>query len=292
MNFIDNLCKRFFGFLNVETLVIQSDNDNQKKFPINDLPDSLLLNIFSYAFPAELCRMERVSTRFKRLTSNDALWNRFTVKTLYPWSYVIDATVWAHPDLQTNDIDTKGGNVQPIGNKALVRKHVQDLTREVAKTGNGEFVYMLIPKGISLNKMRAIAAAASTSEGGDGALVKEVWGRIITRLGDIEVEETRIVALSTSVLRGSRGKSFVDQQALLGEGFEVAQVLEATMLHIIMKIIFSKCLYKDRPTYMRSDQRIGGRRLTVGGDPFRGLDVHHGYYSEDRYVGIASLRKF
>ena len=269
-------------------LTIQDGKPAQKK-PIERLSDDVLLNIFSYVFPADLGRMAQTSKRFQALTSADFLWNQVTVKTLYPWSYVIDEKVWSHPDLKTQDIDVTGGNVEPIREKVRIQEHVQDLIKEAKKTENGELVYMLIPKGISLNKLVAIAAAAPRQPG-EAPLIEYVWDSISTQVGDREVAETRIVAISTSVLTESRNKTFSEQKNLVGNGFKVARILETSMLHIVMKIFFSKCLYSSRATFMRSDEHINGWKLVVGSLAPRGLYVD--FLCVDGDVGVAALRKF
>ncbi len=279
MNNINNIT------LNLGGVTIQ---DDKRKEPIERLSDDVLLNIFSYVFPADLGRMAQTSKRFQALTSADFLWNQVTVKTLYPWSYVIDEKVWSHPDLKTQDIDVTGGNVEPIREKVRIQEHVQDLIKEAKKTENGELVYMLIPKGISLNKL---AIAAAPRQPGEAPFIEYVWDPISTQVGDREVAETRIVAISTSVLTGSRNKTFSKQKELVDNGFEVARILETSMLHIVMKIIFSKCLYSSRATFMRSDEHINGLKLVVGGSASHGLRVSNSV-GDSEYVGVAVLRKF
>lgn len=47
---------------------------------INDLPDEVLLNIFQYLEPTDLCRQSTVSQGFRILLNDDHLWHRKTIE--------------------------------------------------------------------------------------------------------------------------------------------------------------------------------------------------------------------
>ena len=57
------------------------------------LPDELVLSIFSYLTPEDLGRASRVCRDWRKLTSDDLLWNAFDLDKIFPGS-IMSESYW------------------------------------------------------------------------------------------------------------------------------------------------------------------------------------------------------
>ena len=273
-------------------------HESQPAATIESLPEELFLRIFGFLSPEALGGASRVCREWRRLASDQTLWDTFNLKTFYPGFNVIDEKIWEkHVDLKTLGIDATGA--PSLDTRTLIPV-IHDLSRQV-ESGAG-VTLLTIPKGLTFNKLLKLA---KTPKEGNTVRISKDWPDISQRLGGIPVDKTYIVAITNSVLANSRNLSVKDQQQLVSNlGYEMPRVLPAAALAILTYMSSPQeqppiRLYNDEPwTYTRCLEKIGNYNLTVGGFSFAlypsGLDISCNYYDyfADVNIGVAALRKF
>lgn len=256
---------------------------------IESLPQELLLNIFGFLSPKELGRISPVCREWKMLASDDLLWNAFEKKLSS--LKVIDAKVWeTHVDLAKLGIKTEDDS--PVN----MRSEIAMLTElsSVEIEGDAGFTVLTMPEGLTFNKLMTLARNPKLGNATD---FRYIWFRITDELGDTPVQKTYKVAISNSVLKGSRNLSVSEQQKLVNKyGCEMPGVLPAATLSILTYISSKELpptrLYNHNPrTYTRCCEQIDGWQLVVGGIAPSGLNV--GNDDDDcESVGVGGLRMF
>ena len=176
------------------------------------LPDDLVSHALSFLSPEDLARASGVCREWNKLSAE--LWKDFDLKKICK---VIDQAVWEkHVDLATLGLDASGA---PAIDKRIAIPFIKRLSSQVE--GNAGVTLLTMPKGLTLNKLIALAAAPKQ---GPATQFRYIWPRIVEELGNVAVDKTYTVAITNSVLKDSRNKSIDVQRALAqGNGGESAR---------------------------------------------------------------------
>ncbi len=132
--------------------------------------------------------------------------------------------------------------------------------------GGGGISFLILPKGLNLHKIIAIAGAPKT---GNSIKFRLIWDSIVKKYGDKEIEKTVIVAITNGVFKRSNGISGAEQEELL-KGVkcdipELVAVLALVILRYISSDPKSPLRLFDILTLCAED--IGGTRLAFGFTP-------------------------
>jgi len=255
------------------------------------VPKEIVGEIFKFLSPEDLARTARVCRKWNEVGSNESLWRAFDLKTLFPLLRELDEKTWQ----KYADLDALGLSVAdatPPDNRKIIPE-LKRLFASLKIEGNKGITLLTMPKGLSLNKL--VQFARSPKEGNPTDF-KRTWMEISETLGDITVGKTYRIAITNTVLEGSRNLSFAAQQELVNKSrCAVPKVLEVSTLAILTYISSPKSspvrLYGDNPwTYTRCPEQIIGYNLVVGGFAPAGLFVGIGY--ANRNYGVGALRKF
>ena len=247
------------------------------------LPDDLVSHALSFLSPEDLARASGVCREWNKLSAD--LWQAFDLKKICK---VIDQAVWErHVDLATLGLDASGA---PAIDKRVAIPFIKRLSRQVE--GNAGVTLLTMPKGLTLNKLIALAAAPKQ---GPATQFKYIWSKIEEVLGNIAVDKTYSVAVTNSVLKDSRKKSLDAQRALVqGNGGELPGVLLAATLAILTYMSSPTRLYSYEPwIYTRCAEQIDGRNLNIGGFTATGLRIYeYDHLFKDYNNGSAVAKNF
>jgi hypothetical protein len=166
---------------------------------------------------------------------------------------------------------------------------------------DGKSVIVTIPAGWSIEKLEVLSQAA-VAAGTTSARIEHWDPSSRTVLQNNPVEETQKVAISNTVIKGSRNKSTADQKALLKaekleEEFpDLLMVLtEAVLRRVLSKgseSSYNRVSEDQGYTYTRTNKKMPqGWTLCVCSAPSCVL-VDYGVGFDDGDVGVGGLRKF
>ena len=133
------------------------------------LPDDLVSHALSFLSPEDLARASGVCREWNKLSAD--LWQAFDLKKICK---VIDQAVWErHVDLATLGLDASGA---PAIDKRIAIPFIKRLSRQVE--GDAGVTLLTMPKGLTLNKLIALAAAPKQ---GPATQFRYIWPRIVGR---------------------------------------------------------------------------------------------------------------
>lgn len=244
-------------------------------FNYTNVPDEILLNIFKYLPPEDLCKKtNRVCKLWNALSADNSLWNAFDLKKLFPSVKFLDETVWkAHVDLVKLKITFE--DAQPIDNRIayLALKRLLGLRID----GNAGVTVLTLPKGLTFEALTSLANSKSIS-------IEFVWPRIDKFCRTLCIEKTQTVAITNSTFFKSNKLSDAKQDALLNKiGCEKPGVLALSSLALLTRISQQPpvLLFKGS-TYSISCDGTAGYNLVAGGNNRAGFKVD----DNDAYFGV------
>jgi hypothetical protein len=249
------------------------------------LPDDLLTQVLSFLSPEDLARASGVCREWSNLSAE--VWKDFDLNKICK---VIDQAVWErHVDLATLGLDASGA---PAIDKRVAIPFIKRLSRQVE--GDAGVTLLTMPKGLTLNKLIALAAAPKQ---GPARQFRHIWPRIVHEFGNIAVDKTYTVAITNSVLKGSRNKNIAVQRALAqGNGGELPGVLLASTVAFLTYVSSPEGqpptrLYGNEPwVHTRCSEQIGEYNLVVGGFAPAGPYAHYDYF-DNAHNGAGVAKK-
>ena len=230
---------------NLWEFIKQQAEKNGSQPVSKNLPDELALRIFGFLSPEELGRASCSCREWRRLASDQSLWDAFNLKELYPGFNVIDEKVWEkHIELNALDIDATGA--PSLDNRTLIPV-VSRLSKQVE--GGAGVTLLTIPKGLTFDKLLELPGAPAR-----GLVSKE----FSEKFGDIPVDKTYVVAITNAILANSRN-IYSEQEKLVNSlGCEMPRVLPVVALAVL--------------TYVSSEKRI--RLLPPSGPNCEGSSIY------------------
>lgn len=224
---------------------------------IDRVPIELVLHIFTFLSPEELCAASGVCRNWRVLASDESLWKAFDLTRIFPSLKVIDGTLWnAHFDLKAFGLSL---DKEPILDKRKEIPFIKKLFATLKVEGDAGITRLTLPRGLTFNKLIKLAASPKQ---GDPAYFKDVWSYITKVLGEIPVDKTQVIYISNSILEGSRALNEEDLPIFVREaGCEMPEVLPAATLAILTYVCFQKRLYGAHPwtyTLCSGDLVVGG----------------------------------
>ena len=195
---------------------------------IKDLPEDMVLAVSEFLAPEDLARVSCVNKECRALVSAKRLWDAFDLPKLYPGFSVIDEKVWReHVDVEALKINPAGA--RPLSNRELIPVVAHVSNKVEGKKGVTLFT---IPKDFTINKALELARDYEMP-------IDWIWGDILTKIGDIPVDDTYQIAITNSVLEGSRDISFTEQEDLVKKLRGTVPDLRAAIAFIVLKYITS-----------------------------------------------------
>lgn len=265
-------------------------NQQVEKHRSINLPDELALRILGFLSPEELGRASCVCREWRRLASDQYLWNALNLKTFYPGFNVIDQKVWEkHFDLNILGIDATGA--PSLDARALI-PIIRHLSKQVE--GGAGVTLLTIPKGLTFTKLLRLAMFPKQ---GNAVPIQYITSKMTKELGDFQVDKTYIVAIANSVFANSRNQSVKDQEQLVTRlGYEMPNLLHVAALAVLTYISSSPeqltRLYGDNPeTITRCVEKIKNFNLAFGGFAASGFGICCSI-PVDVAMGIGAQRKF
>jgi hypothetical protein len=265
---------------------------------MNNLPDELILGIFSYLNLAALGTVCSVSKEWKRL-ANDPFLKK---DAIYREVSVFDNDKWIK--YFGKDILKEEDRKEAIFSLPLNIFKDFERFKEIFPEKNAKDNLMLVrlPKslngGLTLKNLEELAKIYfSNSHAG----YRFISPSIVEDLGDKSIDKSYWVLMTKDLLPGSRSKSYGEQQKIIARlaekslaGYEVPGTLEAALSILSHYFISNIRLFSDKPlTYTRCKEDIRGFQIAVGGMCISSsnLNVVIDGYDYDCY-GVAALRRF
>ena len=269
--------------------------DVEQDFSIDAVPNELILHCFSFLHPKELDNTRRVCRKWNDLSNVELEKTDLKgLEKLFPKLTILDLRVWE------KYIDLAKHGLEVCDTLPPRRDEVIEVMTELfatAKIENDAGITLLaVPRGYSLESANK---SAKTPLKGNPTCIRYVSEGVRNQLGNQKVKKTYYVAITNSVLTGSRNKSVEYQKALLHEiGCAMPPYLSMLVLNLLTRIISSAtpstCLY-DEDTYSRGEETVEmyGRdfHTVVGGFVLDGLFADSLNY-DNSTIGVAALRKF
>ena len=151
----------------------------------------------------ELAKVVSVCREWTVLASSDMVSHRISFPS---WLKLIDTDVWKrHVDLEKYRLDITGDKQL---NRLTLTKALKPLSKRVEN--NKGITIMVIPKGLTGNKVLQFAASPKM---GNPAPIGCMWPKILTEVGNIEVEQTQVLFFTNSIFEETRGHT-ADQHEL------------------------------------------------------------------------------
>lgn len=273
-----------------------SNHAEREKANANGIvPQELLVHIFSYMQPREITNLSRVCRAWNIAHSPEADFGEFLWRDVSPKAlgyHVIDAKVWGKELLETNRLDATGGpNIS--GRKLASALH---LLSELEEEGKG-VTLLTMPKGLTINILMRIIESNRVPINTRNRIVLIHLCKNLRK--KISVKETYVVAISNSVLKGSRILNYNQRETLLkATGCERPSVLEITTLAVLNYLKFPKTNLLKSQTYTDCSDFADPREVFQGNSlsPY-GLQIDTsppcwfgGPYIKD--VGVVGVKKF
>lgn len=213
--------------------VSENKKDELPTSPISIVPRDVVLLIFRFLSPEDLCRVCLICRQWNQLASNEALWNAFVLKKIFPRLAIIDKTVWETcADLTKMGLEIKEAT---LFNKStfIALKRMFTSLREYMPSGETYDITLLtMPKSLTLKKLKQLIESREHSSD-----ILRIQSDILDEFGDISVEETYRVAMTNEVLDVNTSFSAQnDVDLVIKLGFEVPGLLTATALAVLTYI--------------------------------------------------------
>jgi hypothetical protein len=253
--------------------------------PVNCFPPEIIHEIFSYLEPEDLGRCGRVSERWQIVAKDERLWNLFDLSKLFP------STVFLDKDWKTYF----GLAVQApwLNNRLII-----PILKSSCPFFKGKRVWethtlLLMPKGLSVNKLEKLAQAPQL---GNGTQYEYFNEQLQNQFGEKNVDVSNYVLITNAVLEQSMSMSFSEQKALLQAhcNYEVPDLLVAATLNIVKYVSSNEAKTRlfgsDPVTYTRVKEQINRFQVIVGGYLPNGLRIfkYHNFISIGK--GLAAQR--
>lgn len=245
-------------------------------FNYTNVPGEILLNVFKYLPPEDLCKKtNRVCKFWRALSADSSLWKAFDLKKLFPSVKFLDETVWkAYVDLV--ELKFTFEDAQPIDNRIayLALKRLLALRID----GNAGVTVLTLPKGLTFEALTSLANSK-------GINIEFVWPRIEQFCKTLCIEETQTIAITNSIFFKSNKLSNAKQNALLKKiGCEKPGVLALSSLALLSRISQRPpvLLFKGS-TYSITCDGTAGYNLVAGGNKRAGFKVD----DNDAYFGVS-----
>ena len=258
--------------------------------PLPKLPPVCISHICGFLPPEDLANTSLVSKEWRvlgganpELWRSPTLWDRFDLKDFFharglPLN-VIDKKVWF--DWTGLDIDESS-----FPDKRGVILGLKEMFASLEIEGDAGITLLTLPP-VTLRELQEKFLDR----------IRYMYSRILDQHGDVAMTETRLVAITNNILKGSRGLSSSVQEVLvLGKGYQMIGVTAAVALAILTEKSSSvvpptRLFGVDPYTYTRCAELVDGYRVVVGGFARSGLCVgDHDFGIDDD--GVGCLRKF
>ncbi len=193
------------------------------------VPRDIIALIFSHLRPEDLYKARRVCRTWYVIASN-----MLTLPRLFREAPIVDGKMWdPHVDLDKHCLVFED-IAQP---RLYYKSDYEELSRMAAEVENNQGIsFLTLPKGLTLNKVIAIAGAPKM---GNSTKVKIWWDRIVEKYGDKEIEKTVTMAITNGVFNKSRNLNIAKQKELV-EGLKCdMHEIVAVMALAIMRYISS-----------------------------------------------------
>ncbi len=252
------------------------------------LPNEVTHHIFMRLPTDQLFTVRRVCKLWHGIAS------RFlSLPRLFPEARVIGRDLWErHIDLQQHGLVFEEGK-EPRPTK---RDYVE-VRRMASEVERGQGITILtLPKGLTLNKIIAFAAAPKV---GNSTLFRYVDPDVLRLYGDQSLEETVTVVVTNGVFYRSRDINVAGQEALVKSLKCDMPELMPFMANMILSFISSDPqevlpFLGDDMTYTRCRGKVGNYTV-IGGfildGPYPGPYVDSYDFPHENF-GVAGLRKF
>lgn len=266
---------------------------------INQLPEEMIIKIFSKLRPADLERSGIVCKKWQVLASDKLLWDAMSPPEIAfgakQWLEFFGVDIGEVPPLPKN-IDQILQSDCPIWEgKKVGETHMLVLVPKVIKTANGE------EEPLTINNFGKLIKPyfPDNKDKEDG--YRYFWTEIIKEQGDKPIDKSCWVLMTKDVLPDSRKVNYTKQQNIVAElakktkaDYKVPNALAAIVSIITQYVKTSGTyLFNDNPrTYTRCQEEIRDCQVVVGGFAPAGLLVLFFDNYDLVTIGIAALRKF
>lgn len=273
--------------------------DNTSQHSIHSLPKELIVKIFGHLNLATLGTICSVNQRWRELANeptND-LWKMVIYRTIAfgndKWAQCFGKDVIKCEDsgeefssLPWQEFIEDCKNFKSV----FLEKNAQDclMLVRLPQTLNG---------GLTLNNLGELAKRYFSSS----SCFSSINPDIIHELGNKSIDESRWVFMTKNILPGSKNKSYVEQhqmvvyqlaqQALIN--YKIPETLEAVVCILAQYFDSNTCLFSNDPEiYTHCQEKVKMLNTVVGRFSPDGLkvDTHTNY--EEKYTGVAAVRKF
>lgn len=214
---------------------------------------------------------------------------KLDLKALFPKLSIIGEEVWK----KHADMADAGLNVDAVDERAAIR-NLHDMYRKLEVENNAGITLIQMPKGLTLNKL--IAIAKTPLEG--NPIGCRTDDEILNVYGDNPIMKGYTIAITDSVLYETRNRTPSTQKMLLQQkGVEMPGLLDMMALTLMTFVSSSdkskKRLFDDPSATSRVAEKFGhDRHLIVGGYSSFGLRVTTRNKMPQHGIGVAGLRKF
>lgn len=221
--------------------------------------------IFRRLLPHELLKVGEVCRLWYQLASSDDLWMSYRLQELFPLATFIDRNIWE----TYIDVEKYGWEMKDPGRPYVDKWGYIMLRRiESAVEGGLGFTVLWLFKGHKLNDTIDFAGSAKQ---GNSTEFGFIWPCIVEELGEKEVKEPVILAVTNNVFKKSRNKTIEEQQERVEElRCKILGILPA-MDVVLMRYRISDPadpirLFGDDPlTYTRLKKKVAEHTVVFGG---------------------------
>ncbi len=237
-----------------------ADVFKESVLPLDVTTDHLL----PWLSPKDLCKATELMNSASRDHVSKGLAKRSYSLEAIPGVTVIDSTVWKRCFDPTVLADKEGICFEEDSSEPTLEM-IEELERlqTVPVEGNKGWTVLTIPKGLTLNKLIKLVAAPQPEI---PPLVVGVTPRFSKEVNrNLPIARTYRVAISNSILEGSRNESYEVQKNVVREAScEMPVVLEVVALCVLkyLNSVVSRSapveIYRkgDQPTYTRCQDRL------------------------------------
>jgi F-box-like len=300
-----NSIKEFTSGLSAQHLQPESCEEAKSDF-VKVPPKEIMHEIFSYLNAEELAKCLQVNKNWKVLANHEALWNAPT-STLPKNAF--GKKQWAKYFGDIGKAPPLSKSIHKIlkspcpfwPEKKVEETHMLVL---IPETVNGKPLNLItLGKLVKAPKVVVKYSHFQLSLRKRDTQYEYIWDAVINEHGHQTTAKSHWVLMTKDVIKGSRNKSYTDQQALIAAfakrteiNYEIPNVLDTAICIFMYYIHFGERLF-----YTANDQRIfthcretsSGRQVqvVVGGLSPAGLFVC-GHSSFSDCVGVVAVQKF